>query len=106
MVLLARWFPSIEPVAVPSHSSIPPLVLIHTVLTCAPSCHHSPPKAEGQVTVSGGVVLTPTWTKSSRGNASFNIYETDVPATLTEIRGHDFLFIDFLFIEVSIQRGF
>jgi hypothetical protein len=32
-------------------------------------------------------VLTPTWTKSARGNASFNIYETDVPAALTEIRG-------------------
>ena len=37
------------------------------------------PGAEGKVTVSGGLKLTPTWTKSAKGPASANIWVTDVP---------------------------
>ena len=47
------------------------------------------PGAEGQVTVSGGVLLTPTWTKSARSSkqSAFTIYETPVPSTISEMRG-------------------
>ena len=45
------------------------------------------PGAAGKVTVSGGVVLNPTWTKSTRGNPAAGIYVTDVPTTIKEIRG-------------------
>ena len=45
------------------------------------------PGAEGQVTVSGGQLLKPTWTKSSRGNPAYNIYETPVPPSIVEMRG-------------------
>jgi hypothetical protein len=37
------------------------------------------PGAEGKVTVSGGVKLSPSWTKSTRGSASANIWESEVP---------------------------
>eukprot|EP00729_Bicosta_minor_P024619 gene24619-34159_t len=42
------------------------------------------PGAEGQVTVSGGQLLKPTWTKSSRGNPAYNIYETPPNADPTQ----------------------
>ena len=44
--------------------------------------------AEGKAIVSGGVLLKPTWTKSTRAtaNASANIWVTD-PADIVEIRG-------------------
>ena len=45
------------------------------------------PGAEGKVTVSGGLLLTPTWTKSPKGNASANIWVTDVPASLKSFKG-------------------
>ena len=45
------------------------------------------PGDEGKVTVSGGVLLSPTWTKSSKGNASANIWETDVPKGLKSFKG-------------------
>ena len=37
------------------------------------------PGAEGKVTVSGGLPLKPTWTKSTKGNQSANIWVTAVP---------------------------
>jgi hypothetical protein len=43
------------------------------------------PGAEGKVTVSGGLKLSPTWSKSTRGNSSANIWETPVP----ELKGMD-----------------
>jgi len=43
------------------------------------------PGAEGKVTVSGGVVLRPKWTKSSRGDPSANMWVTDVE--LPDFRG-------------------
>ena len=45
--------------------------------------------AEGKVVVSGGVLLEPKWTKSTRPikNASLNVWVTSVPASITEIRG-------------------
>jgi hypothetical protein len=45
------------------------------------------PGAEGKVVVSGGVPLSPRWTRSPRGPASANIWVTPVPRTITEIRG-------------------
>ena len=45
--------------------------------------------AAGNVTVSGGIVLTPRWKKSSRpaANPSANIWETDIPSTIKDILG-------------------
>jgi len=39
----------------------------------------APGSMEGDVVVSGGMVLKPTWTKSPIGNQSANIWVTDVP---------------------------
>jgi hypothetical protein len=45
--------------------------------------------SEGKVTVSGGALLKPKWTKSTRptANSSWNIWVTDVPAGIAEMRG-------------------
>ena len=47
------------------------------------------PGAEGKVTVSGGLPLKPTWTKSTKGNQSANIWVTAVPelAGIEVLRG-------------------
>eukprot|EP01043_Picozoa_sp_COSAG02_P002412 COSAG02_NODE_55_length_43887_cov_30.660364_33_plen_712_part_00 len=45
--------------------------------------------SEGKAIVSGGVKLAPKWTKSTRpvANSSWNIWVTDVPTHIEEIRG-------------------
>ena len=51
--------------------------------------HAASAGAAGNVTVSGGIVLAPQWKKSSRpaANPSSNIWETDMPSTIKDIRG-------------------
>jgi len=48
----------------------------------------APGAKQGSVVVSGGVVLSPAWTKSPVGKADkYNIWVTDVPEAITEMRG-------------------